>query len=148
MFEPEKKIEVKFGRPTKYSFEVIKATEEYLSLCSEKKETPFYEELALKLGVGVDTMRIWADKYEEFKIPYRQLKEFQKLDIKRKGLKGQYASRMAALLLSAEHDVVPVMRKEVSGVDGKAIEVESKLSPEQEKKISDGIVKLVEEQMK
>jgi hypothetical protein len=121
-----------------------------LQFCVDNDETPFIEELALRLGVWDDTMRHWEEHEDkaDFMAVMKRLRSVQKLDIKRKSLKGKYVSKIATLILAAEHNVVPVYRKEVSGIDGKPIEVEQKLSPEQEKFLSEGITKLFEDAMR
>lgn len=140
-------IRVKAGRPSAYKPTMIKAGEDYIAGCIYNKETPFIEEFALGIGVTDRTVYNWRvdpDK-KEFAEVVEKMLVFQKLDLKRKALKGDYISKVATLLLSAEHDIVPVSRKELTGSGGRPIEVESHLNPEQEKKISEGITRLFEE---
>jgi hypothetical protein len=150
MLKPTDKIQVKMGRPPKYNAAMVKTAEEYLQKCVDSDETPFIEELALQLGVWDDTMRTWEGEKgkEDFAAVMARLRSIQKLDIKRKSLKGKYVSKIATLILSADHGVVPVYRQEMSGLGGKPIEVQTKLSPEQEKLLSDGITKVFETTMK
>jgi hypothetical protein len=53
-------------------------------------------------------------------------------------------SPIARLLLSAEHNVVEKVKQEVTGEDGKPVEIEEKLSPEDRKFYSDQITKIFE----
>ncbi len=150
MLIPEKKIQIKLGRPPKYNADMVKKAEEYLTWCVDNDETPFLEELALRLGVWDTTLHDWVfqEGKEDFAAVFYRLKNVQKLDLKKKALKGKYISKVATLLLTAEHNVVPVYRKEVSGIDGSPIEIESRLLPAQEKLLSEGITKLFEQAMR
>lgn len=131
-----------FGRPTKYSDEIVNIAREYLISCEENNETPFIEELALKIGVDDSTLWNWSGKYEEFAQIYNALLTYQKLDLKKKSLKGDYASRIASLLLSSDHNVNLKRKTEIEAkvVDEKI----SNLDPEQRKFLSDAITKAYE----
>lgn len=136
------------GRPSKYiKNKTYKKAETYLQKCADDKETPWVEELALELGVWDTTVVRWAKRYKRFSAVYMRLKNLQKLDLKKKALNKEYVSRVSALLLTAEHDIVPISKREISGGD-KPIEVEAKLSPEQEKSIALGIAEVVKESLK
>lgn len=142
---------MKLGRPTTYGIEARKEARAYLKDCVEKDETPWIEELALRLGKSDRTLKRWADKYKKFRAIYYKILTFQKYQLKVKSLdkgKGGYVSKVATLLLTADHDIIPTYKREVSGAGGKPIEVEAKLSPEQEKAIAGGIAEIVKEQLK
>lgn len=147
MIDPDLQISLP-KRPTKYTFRTPLKTREYIKRCIENGKTPFAEELALELGVSGRTLRNWAHPADGsttgFTEIYEILMTVQKLDIKKKALLGKYESPIAKMILSAEHDVVERFKKEVTGEDGGAIKLESSISPEQRKEISDEITKIYE----
>lgn len=147
MIKPEDIINVG-GRPTKYGKGVITKAVKYLEKCSAEKKTPFLEEFALQLGISEKTLTNWSTTHEDFTETYQMIKTVQKLDLKRRALANKIVPVIARLLLSAEHDVVERIKKEVSGVDGGAIQVEQTFSPEQEEKIRQGFLKVMEEATK
>ena len=135
------------GRKSTYNARgVIGKMRKYLNECIQKRKTPFAEDFALRLGVSFVTLWKWAhdDTKPEFAEWYEILMTVQKYDLKKKSLTGEYVSRIANLLLSAEHNVVERVKKEVSGEDGRPIEVEQKLSPEDRKLYSEEITKIFE----
>lgn len=133
---------LKFGRPTKYSPSVVKITRKYLNSCIENDECPFAEELAMKLGVNDSTLWNWSKKFEEFSEIYGMLFTLQKLVLKRKGLSGEYVSKAACLLLSADHNVSEKRKMELNA---KVVEEKQlNLTPDQRKYYSEAITKIFE----
>jgi len=135
------------AKMTKYTKRTMKKTRAYIQDCLQKGKTPFIEELALKFGVSDRTVYNWAHgvgKHEEFTELYEILKTVQKLDIKKRSLVGEYENPIAKLILSAEHNVVERYKKEVSGVDGEPIQVESNVTPEARKQYAEEITKIFE----
>lgn len=146
--KPRHRTEIKEGRPSKYSKNCIKAVEEYLKWCVEENQCPFVEELALKFGCSDKTVWEWSKTYSEFRDVYQKLITYQKLDLKRKSLNGKYVNKIAAILLSSEHNVVEKQRREVSGVNGETIKVENNYTAEQEDFMRCEIAKAVEKMTK
>lgn len=136
------------GRPSKYTSRVIGKTRAFLKKCIDTNRTPFIEALALEFGVSDRTLYNWAHPKDgidnEFTEIYEILKTIQKLDLKQKGLLGIYENPVVKMLLSAEHNVVERIKKEVSGEDGDSIKVEHQLSPEDRKTFSDEITQMFE----
>lgn len=135
------------GRTSTYSKrKTIEKMRKYIRKCIDKGVPPFLEEFALSLGVSYDTLRNWSldDTKPEFAEMYHILLTVQKLDLKRRSLSGEYMSPIARLLLSAEHNVVEKVKQEVTGEDGKPLEIEEKLSPEDRKFYSGQITKIFE----
>lgn len=131
------------GRPTKYSHKVVKFTREYLNSCAKNNLTPFGEELALKLNVSDSTLWNWRQTHTEFDEIYELLLTFQKLDLKKKALSGQYVSKVACLLLSNDHNVTLKHKMEL-----RANVVEEKvfsLNPSQRELYSKAITKIFEQ---
>jgi hypothetical protein len=147
MIDPDLKIEMP-GRPTKFTSRTPGKCRAYIKKCIEEGRTPFAEEFALELGVSSRTLRNWAHPSDGSSTPFTEIYDIlmtvQKLDIKKKGLLGKYETPIAKLLLSAEHDVVERIKKEVTGADGDALHVETALSPEDRKKLAEEITKAVE----
>lgn len=147
MIDPDLKISMP-GRPTKYTSRTIGKTRAFIKKCLDEGRTPFVEELALEFGVSDRTLYNWAHPADgidnEFSEIYEILKTVQKLDIKKKSLLGKYESPIAKLILSAEHNVVERVKKEVTGEDGKAIQVESNMTIEERKQYSGALTKLFE----
>jgi len=138
-------IRFKAGRPTKYTDrESPKQLREYLRECANAKKTPFIEEFALKIGVDERTAKAWVGKHTKFENEYNKLLTMQKFDLKRRALSGEYVPKIAELLLSAEHDVVMRIKKEVGNLDGKPLQVEQTLSPSQIKEYSETITGIFE----
>lgn len=133
---------LKFGRPTKYSPSVVQTTRKYLNSCIENDECPFAEELAMKLGINDSTLWNWSKKFEEFSEIYGMLFTLQKLVLKRKGLSGEYVSKAACLLLSADHNVSQKRKIEL----GANIQNEAPISltPEQRMQYSEAITRIFE----
>lgn len=133
------------GRPSTYSKrKTVERMRKYIRKCIDKRQTPFLEEFALSIGVSYDTIRRWSldDTKPEFAEMYQVLLTVQKVDLKKKSLTGEYVSPIAKLILSAEHNVVERVKQEVTGEDGKPLEIEEKLSPEDRKFYSDQITKI------
>ena len=124
------KVEIKVGRPSKYSPDFIKVAEDYLIACAKNDETPFIETLALKFSCDDSTLWNWQEAHEEFREVYRKITTYQKLDLKRKGLSGEYTSKIVYVLLSADHNVIEKQRQEVTGANGGAVEFKDTLTPE------------------
>jgi hypothetical protein len=142
----EEKI-VMASRRVKYTDRgVIGKMRKYLNECIQKRKTPFVEDFALRLGVSYRTLLNWSKDEDKpnFSEWYEILNTIQKYDLKKKSLSGEYVSRIANLLLSAEHNVVERVKKEVTGEGGSPIQVESTLSPEARKTYSDEITKIFE----
>lgn len=118
------------GRPCKFceneSIIMKKTTayiREFLNAKGGRGETPFIEELALKLEVDENTMTNWATKKrkdtEELEHPmflgaFNTIMGLQKLQLKRIGLKGR-AQHFAQFLLSANHDLISAEKRIVAG---------------------------------
>lgn len=135
-------------RRSKYTSRgVITKLKKYLRKCIEKQETPFVEHFALLLGVSDRTLYNWSiDKEKpEFHEWYAILKTIQKLDLKRKALSGLAVSKIASLILSAEHNVVERVKREIANEDGKPFVIEQALSPEDRKRYSKKITELFNE---
>lgn len=150
MIEPYGQIKVKPGQPFReVGRRAIKTMREYVTKCSIEEKTPYIEEAALLMGVSDVDLREWAEVDSkvgrDFRRWYQNLFAMQKFDLKRKALKGRYNSKVASLLLSAEHNVVERIKKEVSGPEGESLKVEHQFSPEQADKIREGVQSLVEE---
>src|SRR3990167_3862381 len=135
-------VKIKWGRPSKFSLEIIKQAQEYINECAENDATPFVEELALRLGVWDGTLWRWSEKHKKFRRVYHRLLNFQKLDLKKKALSGIYLSKVATLLLSAEHGVIPTYKRELTGAGGQPIVIQTKFTPAQEKAIAEGIANI------
>lgn len=144
VFPVEEKISLS-GRPSKYSERgVVGKIKKYIRSCIDKRKTPYGEEFALKLGVSYRTLCNWAEDEDKKKFGewFEILKTIQRLDLKRKSLTGEYVSPIAKILLSAEHDVTEKIKEEVSGKDGKPVEIEQKMSPEDRKAYAATITKI------
>lgn len=141
--KPLRRVKVKWGRPSKYNDGVLDTTKQYLEDCIKGGNTPFVEELALLLGVTERTLFNWEKKHKRYTRLHRKMVMLQKLDIKKKALSGQYVNRIAAIILSSDHNIVEVKRREHTGKDGEPIDVKSQLTPKQEKVMAAGIATVV-----
>lgn len=135
----------KMGRPTTYRKKYLDDIRDYLEAKAADGETPFVEEVSLMLGIPIRTMQEWKEKNDEFGEVYDELKTMQLFDIKRKALNGKYVSRIAALVLSADHGLIEKTRQEVTGAGGGSLSVEHSLNDEQSKKLAEGIAKVFEQ---
>lgn len=150
---PEVKTVIKQGRPPKYGNHCVVEAEKYLNECLKADTVPWVEELALRLGVWEGTISRWGATKEngghkKFRRVYKRLKAYQKLQLKKKSLKGIYISKVATLLLNTDHEVIPTSRNELMGKAGQPIEVSSTLTPKQQKDIAAGIADAVRENLK
>jgi hypothetical protein len=114
------------GRPTKYSDEILRKTEEYFQKSYGKVDgkfrIPFIEELALELNVDEDTVVEWMNKknddsslvYPEFSATYRRIFLLQKLRLKQAGLRGKSQS-FIIFLLNSNHGMVSAEKQILTG---------------------------------
>jgi len=111
----------KVGRPTKYSPEILKKAQEYISNCKDEVEEiiesinektgrerfihklkvklPKAEGLALYLEVNRDTLYEWAKKYPRFSDILEKINQIQADRVINEALAGNYNPLIAKLLL-------------------------------------------------
>ena len=110
----------KGGRPTKYTKEIIKKAEKYLSECIDTTEQvitgesgkfksykekikvnlPTIEGLAVYLEVHRDTLYEWEKEHDEFSDIIERLRGSQIKSLVNNGLSGDYNPTIAKVLLS------------------------------------------------
>lgn len=113
------------GRPTKYDDSFPGKVDEYLLQCrdeiyefqstrGEKSDSfqekirvslPTYEGLSKFLGVNVDTLYEWKDKYPKFSESLSKVKSEQKNRLLNNGLSGTYNPTIAKLILASNHNM-------------------------------------------
>jgi hypothetical protein len=110
----------KGGRPTLYTLEKHASVEVYI----KNNELPFREEIAMQLGINVNTLKNWGIKHPKFLATMEALDTKQKLSLVRNGLMNVFNARFAQFLLSANHNMKETRVEEKSGVDGEPIKQE------------------------
>ena len=148
ILRPEEPIIVKKNKPYGNGRKAVIAMRDYIYRCSNEKKTPYLEEIALLMGVSDVDLKEWAESDDDFKRQYQNLLAMQKLDFKRKALTKKYDPKIVTMLLSAEHNVVEVIKKQVTGEGGGAIKVENSFSAEAESLIRTRVQEAVEEATK
>lgn len=112
-------------RPTKYSPEILKKTEEYLrNAVPENMDIPTIEGLSIELDVDDDTIVCWAKKHKELSAAIKRLKRLQKKYLMNIGLFGgkEINSNVAVFLLKANHGMMETDKREIDiKSDGKRI---------------------------
>ena len=88
------------GRPTDYSEEILKKTEEYINTTTN---LPTIQELAFLLKVNQDTIYEWAKVHKEFSETLNDLRNYQASKLINRGLNNEYNATIAKLILSANH---------------------------------------------
>ena len=138
-------IKIRRGRALRYTRRMPATMREYTQKCVEEKKTPFLEEFALLIGRSEKELKKFGEAHPEtMGAEIEVLKTVQKLDLKRKALKGQYDVPISRILLSAEHDVVERIKKEVMGEGGGAVKTEQVMSVEQRNFYQEEITKVFE----
>lgn len=111
----------KVGRPSEYSLEIIKKTQEYIESCEDDEiqqtigmsakgtelfknkvvvNIPTIEGLAYYLKINRDTIYDWSKKFKEFSDIIEELKAKQANALINKGLSGDYNPTIAKVLLT------------------------------------------------
>lgn len=91
------------GRPTKYEESFIQEVDVYIEKDIAKGDLPTVYGLALHLNVNRDTLFEWAKVYPDFSDSLKKLNDIQANNLINKGLKNEYNSTIAKLMLSANH---------------------------------------------
>ena len=117
------------ARPSKYNEETVVKANEYLDNCYD--ELPTVEGLSLYLDVGKRTIYDWASDPEKdlFSHTLEKIKNSQAQMLIQKSLKGDYNAAIAKLMLH-NHDYSDKQHTQLSGVDGKPIEIDTRLQIE------------------
>src|SRR3972149_2424456 len=107
-------------KPTKYTPELLKKIDEYLSeAVPTNMRIPTVEGLCLKLGINRDTAYDWAKKYKQISDTLELIKVKQKEYLTEVGIFGgkEINSNIVALFLKANHGMIETERKEIGGVN-------------------------------
>jgi len=110
----------------KYPADIVKQTEEYLSICgNHNMELPTVEGLAIKLGVNDDTLNEWAKKHKDFRAVFKKLKMAQKVQLINGGMYGgkEVNASMFIFLLKVNHGMIETSRQELTGKEGDKLEI-------------------------
>lgn len=130
------------GRPTKYKkqyceeiirfFDVPQTKIQKVTQITASGVTEFNKEVpenlptiigfARKIGVLSETLKEWADKYEEFSVSYRKALELEKEFLIQNGLKGFYQPNIFQFIASNLTDMRNKETKEHTGADGGPVE--------------------------
>jgi len=126
------------GRPSKYKkqyceeiirfFDVPQTKIQKVTQITASGVTEFHKEVpenlptiigfARKIGVLSETLKEWADKYEEFSVSYRKALELEKEFLIQNGLKGFYQPNIFQFIASNLTDMKNKETKEHTGADG------------------------------
>lgn len=90
------------GRPSLYKPEYCNL-EPYLKHCAAKDALPSKVGYAVFLGVAEDTVSNWGKANPDFLGSLRRLLTIEKQTLLNKGLRGEYNSTIAKLILSSNH---------------------------------------------
>lgn len=119
----------KGGRPSLYTDEMPDKALRYLSECKDEtvnvgtSEKPYFkttvnlpsvEGLADYIGVNKTTLYEWESNHPEFSNALSKIKSRQGKELINKGLSGDYNSKIASMLLSANHNIVEKTSQDVT----------------------------------
>lgn len=91
-----------FGRPTKYKPEYCNL-KPYLEHCKKENDLPSKVGYAAFLSVAEKTIENWGKANPDFLLSLGVLLTIEKQTLLNKGLRGEYNSTIAKLILSANH---------------------------------------------
>jgi hypothetical protein len=113
------------GRPTSYSDDMLQQAAEYVDKGwrEEGDVMPMIESLSVVLGVARSTIYKWAEEKPEFSDILDTLMAVQAKELWNRGLVGDYNSTMAKLALT-KHGYSDKSQSEVSGINGRPVEIE------------------------
>ena len=113
------------GRPTSYSDDMLQQATEYVDKGWRKEGDvmPMIESLSVVLGVARSTIYKWAEEKPEFSDILDTLMAVQAKELWNRGLVGDYNSTMAKLALT-KHGYSDKSQSEVSGINGRPVEIE------------------------
>ena len=113
------------GRPTSYSDDMLQQATEYVDKGWRKEGDvmPMIESLSVVLGVARSTIYKWAEEKPEFSDILDALMAVQAKELWNRGLVGDYNSTMAKLALT-KHGYSDKSQSEVSGINGRPVEIE------------------------
>ncbi len=106
----------KGGGPTKYQADYPQKVEQYIKSCKTKKELPTIAGLSLYLHCSKPVIEVWKHKYQEFLYSLMSLLSAQEQKLINKGLKGEYNSVIAKLILSSNHGYAEKKDLAISGL--------------------------------
>jgi len=113
----------KNGRPSKYSPEKIDILTSYLAKCEKANEIPLRETFALSIGVLPDTLAYWERDNKKFSSAIKKLDSAQKAYLMRNALDGTKKEATSIFLLKANHGMMETSRQEITGKDGKDLNI-------------------------
>lgn len=111
------------GRPTKYSPKVYKKLDRYLSECEKRGEFPTKELFAIEYGASIDAFIEWSQKFPKFRNAMKKLESYQKGALMSGALSGKLRETTAIFLLKANHGMMETSRTEITGKDGKDLQI-------------------------
>lgn len=114
------------GRPSKYSDEMNKKSQEYLEGKIQTEDIPYIEELAIELKVHRETILNWSNENSEFFDTIKALEDFQKFKLQKESLRGKYNATAAIFQLKANHGMIETEKKILAGDKDEPITVEIK----------------------
>lgn len=112
-----------FGRPTKYTPDMVKWVEDYVKKCQTSRTMPYLEDVCMELDFDEDMIHRWAKRYPDFSGAIKQLKLLQKKYLAASGMTKQVSTPMAIFLLKANHGMIETERIQHQGSDGQPIKL-------------------------
>ena len=106
----------------KQAIELLKKANDYLSVYESLGEVcPTLEGLTQYIDISTETLYQWIkdEDKRQFSDTVKQVTKKQKITLINKGLSGDFTSKIAQLLLGANHSVIEKSSQEISGPDGR-----------------------------
>lgn len=110
------------GRPTKLTDEVRQKAKDYLSEIEKTKDIPYLEQLAYKLDVNMETMKIWSGEDDDFSATYKKIQIYQRYMLQKGSVLGQYNPASSIFQLKANHGMIEASELRHTGKDGEALQ--------------------------
>jgi hypothetical protein len=116
-------VKRKIGRPTKYRPEMLQVLHDYLEERKKSNQIPIREDFAISVGVLPDTLADWERANVGFSRAIKQLDSAQKTFLMQNALNGTKKEATSIFLLKANHGMMETSRQEITGKDGKDLNI-------------------------
>lgn len=114
------------GRPSLFREDMTETVLAYFATCKAKNVMPYLEDVAMELGIDIDTLETWekqevADIPDEFVGAIKKVRLLQRKNLMVGGLSETFNTGMSIFLLKANHGLIETSRQELTGKNGQPL---------------------------